>query len=213
GQLALDIPRDREGSFEPQIIKKHQTRITSMDDQILSLYAKGMTNREIVAFFKEMYDADVSASLISKVTDAVIEQVTEWQNRALDSLYPVVYLDCIVVKVRQHSNVINKSVYLALGINMDGQKELLGMWIAQTEGAKFWLSVMTELKNRGVQDILVACVDGLKGFPDAIASVYPHTDIQLCIVHVVRNSLRFVSWKDYKAVTSGLKAIYQASTE
>ncbi|HCQ9571788.1 TPA: IS256-like element ISAba26 family transposase, partial [Acinetobacter baumannii] len=156
GQLALDIPRDREGSFEPQIIKKHQTRITSMDDQILSLYAKGMTNREIVAFFKEMYDADVSASLISKVTDAVIEQVTEWQNRALDSLYPVVYLDCIVVKVRQHSNVINKSVYLALGINMDGQKELLGMWIAQTEGAKFWLSVMTELKNRGVQDILVA---------------------------------------------------------
>ncbi|HGH3324651.1 TPA: IS256-like element ISAba26 family transposase, partial [Acinetobacter baumannii] len=199
GQLALDIPRDREGSFEPQIIKKHQTRITSMDDQILSLYAKGMTNREIVAFFKEMYDADVSASLISKVTDAVIEQVTEWQNRALDSLYPVVYLDCIVVKVRQHSNVINKSVYLALGINMDGQKELLGMWIAQTEGAKFWLSVMTELKNRGVQDILVACVDGLKGFPDAIASVYPHTDIQLCIVHVVRNSLRFVSWKDYKA--------------
>ncbi len=210
GQLVLDIPRDREGSFEPQIIKKHQTRITSMDDQILSLYAKGMTNREIVAFFKEMYDADVSASLISKVTDAVIEQVTEWQNRALDSLYPVVYLDCIVVKVRQHSNVVNKSVYLALGINMDGQKELLGMWIAQTEGAKFWLSVMTELKNRGVQDILVACVDGLKGFPDAIAS---HTDIQLCIVHVVRNSLRFVSWKDYKAVTSGLKAIYQASTE
>jgi len=218
GQLALDIPRDREGSFEPQIIKKHQTRITSMDDQILSLYAKGMTNREIVAFFKEMYDADVSASLISKVTDAVIEQVTEWQNRALDSLYPVVYLDCIVVKVRQHSNVINKSVYLALGINMDGQKELLGMWIAQTEGAKFWLSVMTELKNRGVQDILVACLakqrfSGLKGFPDAIASVYAHTDIQLCIVHVVRNSLRFLSWKDYKAVTAGLKAIYQASTK
>lgn len=213
GQLALDIPRDRNGSFEPQIIKKHQTRITSMDDQILSLYAKGMTNREIVAFFKEMYDADVSASLISRVTDAVIEQVSEWQNRTLDSLYPVIYLDCIVVKVRQHSTVINKSVYLALGINMDGQKELLGMWIAQTEGAKFWLSVMTELKNRGVQDILVACIDGLKGFPDAIASVYPHTDIQLCIVHVVRNSLRFVSWKDYKAVTSGLKAIYQASTE
>ncbi|EXB08251.1 transposase, Mutator family protein [Acinetobacter sp. 1396970] len=218
GQLALDIPRDRDGSFEPQIIKKHQTRITSMDDQILSLYAKGMTNREIVAFFKEMYDVDVSASLISKVTDAVIKQVTEWQNRTLDSLYPVVYLDCIVVKVRQHSTVINKSVYLALGINLDGQKELLGMWFAQTEGSKFWLSVMTELKNRGVQDILVACLakqrfSGLKGFPDALASVYPHTDIQLCIVHVVRNSLRFVSWKDYKAVTAGLKAIYQASTE
>ena len=165
-----------------------------------------------------MYDADVSASLISKVTDAVIEQVTEWQNRTLDSLYAIVYLDCIVIKVRQHSTVINKSVYLALGINLDGQKELLGMWLAQTEGSKFWLSVMTELKNRGVQDILVACLakqrfSGLKGFPDAIASVYPHTDIQLCIVHVVRNSLRFVSWKDYKAVTAGLKAIYQASTE
>jgi putative transposase len=165
-----------------------------------------------------MYDADVSASLISKVTDAVIEQVTEWQNRTLDSLYPVVYLDCIVVKVRQHSTVINKSVYLALGINLDGQKELLGMWLAQTEGSKFWLSVMTELKNRGVQDILVACLakqrfSGLKGFPDAIASVYAHTDIQLCIVHVVRNSLRFLSWKDYKAVTAGLKAIYQASTK
>jgi len=152
------------------------------------------------------------------VTDAVIEQVTEWQNRTLDSLYPIVYLDCIVVKVRQHSTVINKSVYLALGINLDGQKELLGMWLAQTEGSKFWLSVMTELKNRGVQDILVACLakqrfSGLKGFPDAIASVYPHTDIQLCIVHVVSNSLRFVSWKDYKVVTAGLKAIYQASTE
>lgn len=213
GQLDLEIPRDRDGLFEPQIVKKHQTRITSMDDQILSLYAKGMTNREIVSFFKEMYDADVSASLISKVTDAVIEQVTQWQNRALDSLYPVVYLDCIVVKVRQHSTVINKSIYLALGVNMDGHKELLGMWIAQTEGSKFWLSVMTELKNRGVQDILITCVDGLKGFPEAIASVYPHTDIQLCIVHVVRNSLRFVSWKDYKAVTAGLKAIYQASTE
>ena len=152
GLLNLEIPRDREGLFEPQIIKKHQTRITQMDEQVLSLYAKGMTNREIVAFFKEMYDADVSATLISKVTDAVIEQVVEWQNRPLDSLYPVVYLDCIVVKIRQHNAIVNKSVYLALGINLDGQKELLGMWIAQTEGAKFWLSVMTELKNRGVQE-------------------------------------------------------------
>lgn len=187
--------------------------MTHMDEQILSLYAKGMTNREIVSFFKEMYDADVSASLISKVTDAVIEQVIEWQNRPLESLYPIVYLDCIVVKVRQHSTVINKSVYLALGVNLDGQKELLGLWIAQTEGAKFWLSVMTELKNRGVQDILITCVDGLKGFPEAIASVYPHTNIQLCIVHMVRNSLRFVSWKDYKAVTSGLKTVYQSATE
>lgn len=213
GNLNLNIPRDREGSFEPLLVKKHQTRITQLDDQILALYAKGMTNREIVTFFKEMYDADVSTTLISKVTDSVLEQVQEWQNRTLDSLYPVVYLDCIVVKIRQHSTVVNKSVYLALGINMDGQKELLGLWIAQTEGAKFWLSVMTELKNRGVQDILICCIDGLKGFPDAIASVYPHTDIQLCIVHMVRNSLRFVSWKDYKWVMASLKAIYQANTE
>lgn len=184
-----------------------------MDDQILALYSKGMTNREIVQFFKEMYDADVSASLISRVTESVIEQVIEWQNRPLDHLYPVVYFDCIVVKVREHSRIINKSVYLALGINLEGRKELLGMWIAQTEGAKFWLSVVTEIKNRGVEDILIACIDGLRGFPDAIASVYPQTDIQLCIVHMVRNSLRFVSWKDYKAVTKGLKDIYQATTE
>ena len=213
GSLELKIPRDREGSFSPQLIKKHQTRITSMDEQILSLYAKGMTNREIVQFFKEMYDADVSASLISRVTESVIERVIEWQNRPLDHLYPVVYFDCIVVKVREHSRVINKSIYLALGINLEGRKELLGMWIAQTEGAKFWLSVVTEIKNRGVEEILIACIDGLKGFPDAIASVFPQTDIQLCIVHMVRNSLRFVSWKDYKTVTKGLKEIYQASTE
>ena len=213
GTLPIQIPRDREGSFEPMLIKKHQTRLTQMDDQILSLYAKGMTNREIVAFFKEMYDAEVSASLISKVTDAVIEQVTQWQNRPLDSLYPVVYLDCIVVKVRQNASIVNKSVYLALGINLEGQKELLGLWIAQTEGAKFWLAVMTELRNRGVQDILIACVDGLTGFPDAINTVFPHTTIQLCIVHMVRNSLKFVVWKDYKAITSELKEIYQAPTE
>lgn len=213
GSLELEIPRDREGSFSPQLIKKHQTRITSMDEQILSLYAKGMTNREIVQFFKEMYDADVSASLISRVTESVIERVIEWQNRPLDHLYPVVYFDCIVVKVREHSRVINKSIYLALGINLEGRKELLGMWIAQTEGAKFWLSVVTEIKNRGVEEILIACIDGLKGFPDAISSVFPQADIQLCIVHMVRNSLRFVSWKDYKTVTKGLKEIYQASTE
>ena len=213
GSLELEIPRDREGSFTPQLIKKHQTRITSMDEQILCLYAKGMTNREIVQFFKEMYDADVSASLISTVTDSVIERVIEWQNRTLDKMYPIVYLDCIVVKIREHAKMINKSVYLALAINLEGHKELLGMWIAQTEGAKFWLAVMTKLKNRGVEDILITCIDGLKGFPEAISSVFPKTDIQLCIVHMVRNSLRFVSWKDYKAVTRGLKEIYQAPTE
>ncbi|HAI8287844.1 TPA: IS256 family transposase [Escherichia coli] len=213
GEIELNTPRDRENTFEPQLIKKNQTRITQMDSQILSLYAKGMTTREIVATFKEMYDADVSPTLISKVTDAVKEQVTEWQSRQLDALYPIVYMDCIVVKVRQNGSVINKAVFLALGINTEGQKELLGMWLAENEGAKFWLSVLTELKNRGLQDILIACVDGLKGFPDAINSVYPQTHIQLCIIHMVRNSLKYVSWKDYKAVTSGLKAVYQAPTE
>ncbi|ENI7937317.1 IS256 family transposase [Salmonella enterica] len=213
GEIELNTPRDRENTFEPQLIKKHQTRITQMDSQILSLYAKGMTTREIVATFKEMYDADVSPTLISKVTDAVKEQVTEWQNRQLDALYPIVYMDCIVVKVRQNGSVINKAVFLALGINTEGQKELLGMWLAENEGAKFWLSVLTELKNRGLQDILISCVDGLKGFPDAINSVFPQTHIQLCIIHMVRNSLKYVSWKDYKAVTSGLKTVYQAPTE
>ncbi|WP_368266048.1 IS256 family transposase [Dickeya chrysanthemi] len=213
GEIELSTPRDRENTFEPQLIKKNQTRITQMDSQILSLYAKGMTTREIVATFQEMYDADVSPSLISKVTDAVKEQVAEWQNRPLDALYPIVYLDCIVVKVRQNGSVINKSVFLALGINTEGRKELLGMWLAENEGAKFWLNVLTELKNRGLQDILIACVDGLKGFPDAINSVYPQTHIQLCIIHMVRNSLKYVSWKDYKGVTSGLKAVYRAPTE
>ncbi|AKS89361.1 transposase, Mutator family protein [Yersinia pestis 8787] len=213
GEIELNTPRDRENTFEPQLIKKNQTRITQMDSQILSLYAKGMTTREIGATFKEMYDADVSPTLISKVTDAVKEQVAEWQNRQLDALYPIVYMDCIVVKVRQNGSVINKAVFLALGINTEGQKELLGMWLAENEGAKFWLSVLTELKNRGLQDILIACVDGLKGFPDAINSVYPQTHIQLCIIHMVRNSLKYVSWKDYKAVTSGLKMVYQAPTE
>jgi putative transposase len=213
GPLELRTPRDREGVFEPQLIKKHQTRITQMDSQILSLYAKGMTTREIVATFKEMYDADVSATLISKVTDAVKEQVIEWQNRPLNPIYPIVYLDCIVVKVRQEGTIINKSVFLALGINLDGHKELLGMWLAENEGAKFWLNVLTELKNRGLQDIFIACVDGLKGFPDAITSVYPQARIQLCIIHMVRNSLKYVSWKDYKAVTRDLKVVYQAATE
>ena len=189
-----------------------------MDSQILSLYAKGMTTRDIVATFKEMYDADVSPTLISKVTDAVKEQVIEWQNRPLDALYPIVYMDCIVVKVRQDSTIINKAVYLALGVNTDGQKDLLGMWMSENEGSKFWLSVLTELKNRGLKDILIACLakqrfSGLKGFPDAINTIYPDTHIQLCIIHMVRNNLKYVSWKDYKAVTADLKKIYQAVTE
>ena len=213
GQFEIDIPRDREGSFEPQIVKKHQTRFTSMDDKIHALYAKGMTTREIAASFKEMYDADVSPALISKVTNAVIEQVIEWQSRPLDAIYPIVYLDCIVVKIRQDKQVINKSIYLALGVNLEGHKELLGLWLSENEGAKFWLNVLTELQNRGVKDILIACVDGLKGFPDAINTAYPNTQIQLCIVHMVRNSMKYVPWKDYKAVTAGLKKIYQSVTE
>src|SRR5690606_33124066 len=188
-------------------------RFTAFDDQILCLYAKGMTTREIVAAFKEMYGADVSATLVSKVTAAVIEQVIEWQNRPLDALYPIVYLDCIVVKVRQNKQVIKKAIFVALGIDTDGHKQLLGLRIAENEGAKFWLGVLTELQNRGLKDILIACVDGLKGFPDAIEAVYPKTRIQLCIVHMVRNSLKYVSWKDYKAVTADLKKIYKAATE
>ena len=213
GEVEIDAPRDRAGTFEPQFVRKGQTRLTQMDDQILALYAKGMSTRDIVDAFKEMYDADVSATLISKVTDRVLNTVIEWQSRPLEAVYPIVYLDCIVLKIRHNKRVINKSMYLALGINMEGQKELLGLWLAETEGAKFWLSVLTELKNRGLQDILIACVDGLKGFPDAIAAEYPQTKIQLCIVHMVRNSLKYVSWKDYKALTADLKAIYKAPTE
>mgnify|MGYP000238786933 FL=1 len=213
GQFELNTPRDREGSFEPKLVKKNQTRFTSMDDKILFLYAQGMTTREIVKTFKELYGADASPSLISKVTDSVIEEVVEWQSRELDPIYPIVYLDCIVLKIRQDKQVINKAIYLALGVNMEGHKELLGMWISENEGAKFWLNVLTELQNRGVQDILIACVDGLKGFPDAINTVFPETQIQLCIVHMVRNSMKYVPWKDYKAITADLKTIYQGSTE
>lgn len=213
GQFEVAIPRDRDSSFEPQLVGKHQTRFTSLDDKILSLYAKGMTTREIVAAFKELYGAEVSATLISKVTDAVIAQVVEWQSRPLDGIYPIVYLDCIVVKIRQDKQVINKAIYLALGVTMEGRKDLLGLWLSENEGAKFWLGILTELQNRGVKDILIACVDGLKGFPEAITTVFPKTRIQLCIVHMVRNSVKYVPWKDYKPVTADLKQIYQSATE
>lgn len=213
GEFELETPRDRDGSFEPKLVKKNQSRFTSMDDKILWLYAQGMSTREIVQAFDEWYGADISPTLVSRVTNAVIDQVVEWQSRPLDPIYPIVYLDCIVVKIRQDKRVINKSIFLALGINTDGQKELMGMWIAENEGAKFWLSVLTELQHRGVEDILIACVDGLKGFPDAINAVFPETNVQLCIVHMVRNSLKYVSWKDYKAVTGDLKRIYRSNTE
>ncbi len=213
GAIDLNVPRDRDSSFEPQLVQKQQTRFTGMDDKILFLYAQGMTTRETCQTFKELYDADVSASLISKVTNAVMERVVEWQFRPLDPVYPIVYLDCIVVKIRQDKQVINKAIYLALGVNVEGHKELLGMWLSENEGAKFWLGILTELKNRGLEDILIACVDGLKGFPEAIQAVYPQTHIQLCIVHMVRNSMKFVPWRDYKAVAADLKRIYQSSTE
>jgi len=213
GEIELQTPRDRQSNFEPQLVKKGQTRITGMDDQILSLYAKGMSTRDIVATFQEMYGADISPGLVSQVTNSVMERVIEWQNRPLDAVYPIVYLDCIVLKIRQDKRVINKAVYLALGINLEGHKELLGLWIAETEGAKFWLSVLTELQNRGVKHFLIACVDGLSGFPEAINTCFPEAKIQLCIVHMVRNSLKFVPWKDYKAVTADLKRIYQSTTE
>lgn len=212
GALPLVIPRDRQGAFEPQIIGKHQTRWTGFDDKIISLYARGLTVREIQSHLEEIYGAEVSPSLISAVTDAVSEEVKVWQARPLDALYPILYLDCIHVKVRDSGAVRNKAVYLAIGVNMDGHKEVLGLWIAQTEGAKFWLQVVTELKNRGVQDIFIACVDGLKGFPDAIEAVYPKAAVQLCIVHMVRNSMNFVPWKVQKEVAADLKRVYSAAT-
>ena len=212
GELPLDIPRDRQGAFEPQLITKHQTRWTGFDDKIISLYARGMTVREIQGHLTEMYGTEVSPSLISAVTDAVSEEVKAWQARSLDPLYPILYLDCIHIKVRDTGAVRVKAVYLAIGVNFTGHKEVLGLWIAQTEGAKFWLQVVTELKNRGVQDIFIACVDGLKGFPEAIETVYPKASVQLCIVHMVRNSLHFVSWKTRKEVAADLRLIYQAAT-
>ncbi len=211
GELPIEVPRDRQGSFEPQLIPKHQTRWAGFDDKILSLYARGMTVREIQAHLEEMYGAEISSSLISTVTDAVIEEVKAWQARPLDAVYPIVYLDCIHVKVRDGS-VRVKAVYLAIGVTMAGEKEVLGLWLAQTEGAKFWLQVVTELKNRGVQDIFIACVDGLKGFPEAIETVFPHATVQLCIVHMVRHSLNYVSWKRRLEVAADLKRIYTAAT-
>ncbi len=213
GNIDLEIPRDREGTYEPQIVKKGQSRLTQMDDQILSLYAKGMSTRDITATFKELYDADVSPTAISKVTDSVIGRVNEWQARELEPLYPIVYLDCIVVKIRENQQVIKKSLYLALGVDLQGQKDLLGIWVSETEGAKFWLSVLTDLRSRGVNDILIACVDGLKGFPEAINSEYPQTQVQLCIVHMVRNSMRFVPWKDYKAVQAACRNLTLCSVD
>lgn len=212
GNLPIEIPRDRDSSFEPLIIPKGQTRFPGFDDRVISLYSRGMTTREIKGHLEEIYGVEVSPALISIVTDAVAEEVKIWQNRPLDAVYPIVYMDAIRVKARGNGHVVNKAVYLAIGVNLDGAKEVLGMWVSENEGAKFWLQVVTELKNRGLQDIFIACVDGLKGFPEAIGTVYPETQVQLCIVHMVRNSLRFVSWKQRKEVAADLKLIYQSAT-
>ena len=213
GEVDITVPRDRDSSFEPVIVKKGETRLTHMDDQILSLYAKGMTTRDIVDTFKEMYGADVSPTLISKVTDAVSEKVIQWRSRPLDEIYPIVYLDGIVIKVRQDKQVIRKTMYVALGINLEGRKECLGLWLSETESSKFWLGVLTDIHARGVKDILIASVDGLTGFPEAINAVFPQTDIQLCIVHMVRNSLKYVGYKERKEVAGDLKQIYQSINE
>jgi transposase-like protein len=212
GDIELEVPRDRNSTFEPKLIKKGEKQLQGFDDRIVSLYARGMTTRDIQAHFEDAYGVEVSPTFISQVTNAVMDEVSAWQNRPLDAVYPIVYLDALVVRSRDAGMVQNKTVYLALGVNLDGEKELLGLWMAQTEGAKFWLSVVSELKNRGLQDILIACVDGLKGFPEAIEAVYPQTQVQLCIVHQVRHSLRYVSWKQRKTVAADLRAIYGAAT-
>src|SRR5215211_575810 len=212
GQIQIDVPRDRTSEFEPQIVKKRQTRFDGLDDKIISLYSRGMTTREIQGHLEEIYGVEVSPSLISTVTDTVIEEVRAWQSRPLDALYPIVYLDALQVKVKSQARVSNKAIYLAFGVNLQGMKEVLGMWSAETEGAKFWLSVVTELKNRGVTDILIACVDGLKGFPEAIEAVFPQTQVRLCLVHMVRHSLSYVASRDRKQVATDMKEIYQAAT-
>jgi putative transposase len=212
GQFAITVPRDRHGSFEPQLVKKRQRRLEGFDDKVLSLYARGLSTREIQAHLEELYGVEVSPTLISHITEAVLDEVRAWQSRPLASVYPILYFDALFVKSRQEGPVQTKAVYLALGITLDGEKELLGLWLSESEGAKFWLAVFTELKNRGVEDCFMACVDGLKGLPEAIEAVFPKTQVPLCIVHKVRSSLRYVPWKERKAVAGDLRAIYGAAT-
>lgn len=211
GELDIQVPRDRNSSFEPQIVPKHQRRFSGFDDKIISMYSRGMTVRDIQDHLEDIYGVEVSPDLISSVSKSVLEDAKEWQTRPLESLYPILYLDAIRVKIRDNGHVVNKAVYLAMGVTIEGIKEVLGMWIADTEGAKFWMMVLTELKNRGLQDIFIACVDGLKGFTEAIEGIFPDTEVQLCIVHMLRNSFKYVSWKDRKAVAEALKPIYTAA--
>jgi transposase-like protein len=213
GTIELDVPRDRNGNFEPAIVKKKQSRVAGLDQKIVSLYAKGMSLSDIQMQLQELYDANISESLISKITDGVADEVKAWQNRALESIYPIVFFDCLVVKVRHEKRIINKAVYVALGIDLSGRKDILGLWISENEGAKFWLGNLTEMKNRGMTDMLIACTDNLTGMSDAISAVYPKCEHQLCIVHQIRNSLKFISYKDRKELVADLKPIYQAATE
>jgi putative transposase len=212
GEIELETPRDREGSFEPKIVGKRQTRFTGFDDKILSMYARGMSTREIQGHFQDIYGIEVSPTLVSNVTEAVLEEVKAWQGRPLDALYPILYMDALTVKIRDGAHVRNKAIHVALGVNLEGSKEVLGLWVTDNEGAKFWLQVLTEIQNRGVKDILIACVDGLKGFPEAIEALYPRTQIQLCIVHLIRSSLNYVPWKARKQVAADLRNIYEAAT-
>jgi len=212
GELELEIPRDREGSFDPVLVPKGQRRLPGFDEKVIALYARGMTTREIQGHLKEIYRVEVSPSLISAVTDAVLDDVKAWQARPLDAVYPIVYLDAIHVKMRSGGHVQTQAIYLALALTLSGEKELLGLWVGEAEGAKFWLGVLTELKNRGVRDMLIASIDGLAGFPEAIETVFPKAQVQLCIVHMVRGSLRYVSWKERRVVARDLRAIYQAPT-
>ena len=212
GELKIEVPRDRASTFEPQILPKHQARFTGFDDKIISLYARGMTTREIESHLKEIYGVEVSPTLISQVTDAVSEEVKRWQSRALEPIYGIVYLDALYVKMRYEGRVENRAVYVAIGVDLEGQKDVLGLWCSANEGSKFWLGVLTDLKNRGVKDMLIVCVDGLKGFPQAIEAVFPMAQVQLCIVHLVRASLHYVNWKERKQVAADLKPIYRAAT-
>lgn len=214
GEIELEIPRDRESNFEPQLLPKHKTKIDGFNEKVISLYAKGMSISDIKTQLSELYGgAEISTALISKITDEVLDEVETWRKRGLEAVYPIVFFDCLVVKVRQDKHVINKAVYVALGIDPSGKKDVLGIWISENEGAKFWLANLTELKNRGVQDILIACTDNLTGMSEAISAVYPKTEHQLCIVHQIRNSLKFVSYKDRKALVADLKPVYAAATE
>ena len=212
GSVEIEVLRDRNGTYDPKIIPKHERRFAGFDQKILSMYARGMTTRDIQGHLEEAYGVEVSPALISEVTDAVVEEVRSWQARPLEPIYPIVYLDALMVKMRHEGRVENRAVFVGIGVTLEGSKEVLGLWTNATEGSKFWLQILTEIRTRGVQDILIACVDGLKGFPEAIQSVYPKTEVQLCIVHMVRNSLNYVNWKERKAVAADLKRIYHAAT-